>query len=55
MQFKVVTYVDPENDGRVFGTTYFKTYEEAEDFVYHFEDLTLLCVAFVEEEEKHGI
>ena len=52
-QFKVVTYVEPEkNNGRIFGTTYFKTYGEAEDFAYHFEDLTGYCFAFVEEEEK---
>ena len=53
MQFKVVTYVEPEkNNGRIFGTAYFKTYEEAEIFAYHFEVLTDRCFAFVEEEEK---
>lgn len=50
MKFKVVTYVDPEaNDGKVFGTTYFKTYEDAYMFAESFEDLRLDCIAFVEE------
>lgn len=49
MKYKVVTYIDPENDGRIFGTTYFKTYENAYMFAESFEDLRLDCVAFVEE------
>lgn len=49
MKYKVVTYIDPENDGRIFGTTYFKTYEQAEDFAASFESLRGDCVAFVED------
>lgn len=49
MKYKVVTYIDPDNDGRIFGTVYFKTYEEAEIFADSFDSLRGDCVAFVEE------
>lgn len=49
MKYRVVTYIDPENDGRIFGTVYFKTYEEADNFAYSFESLRGDCVAFIED------
>lgn len=52
MSYKVVTFIDPDNDGSIFGKTYFKTYEEADTFADSFESLRSDCVAFVEEIEN---
>lgn len=51
MFYKVVTYINPLENGRIFGTTYFEHEQDAEDFAYHFEALTGFCVAFIEEVE----
>lgn len=50
MNYKVVTYIDPENnDGKAFGTLLFETFDEAEEFAACFEALKPKCYAFVEE------
>lgn len=50
MNYKVVTYIDPENnDGKAFGDLLFETFDEAEEFATCFEALNHKCVAFVEE------
>lgn len=47
--YKVVTFINPAEDEHIFGTVYFETYEEADNFAYAFESLNGHCVAFVEE------
>lgn len=47
--YKVVIFVNIEENGHIFGTVYFETVEEAEDFADAFESLNGRCVAFVEE------
>lgn len=47
--YKVVTFINPAENEHIFGTAYFETYEEADNFAHAFESLKGSCVAIVEE------
>lgn len=47
--YKVITYINIQENSNIFGTTYFGSRREAELFAESFEDLRYGCLAVIEE------